>query len=215
MASLNKVLLMGNLTREPEVRHTPSGSAVCELGLAVSRKYMSNNQEQEEVCFVDITVWGKQAESCGRYLEKGAPVLIEGRLQLDQWQDKTSGANRSKLRVVAERVQFMPRGNRDQSSGGGGNYQSNNSNSGGGYQNQSYGNNNAQPQTGQNSFGNNAPQSGQGYYKPPTQPVGGVNNAGAVPPQNNSQPPQPPQPPQMPNEAFDIGGKGAEDDIPF
>jgi single-strand DNA-binding protein len=212
MASLNKVLLMGNLTREPEVRHTPSGSAVCELGLAVSRKYMSNNQEQEEVCFVDITVWGKQAESCGRYLEKGAPVLIEGRLQLDQWQDKTSGANRSKLRVVAERVQFMPRGNRDQNNGGGGNYQSNNSNSGGGYQNQSYGNNNAQPQTGQNSFGNNAPQSGQGYYKPPTQPVGGVNNAGAVPPQNNS---QPPQPPQMPNEAFDIGGKGAEDDIPF
>jgi single-strand DNA-binding protein len=204
MASLNKVFIMGNLTREPELRHTPGGSAVCELGLAVNRKYMSNNQEQEEVCFVDVVVWGKQAESCGRYLEKGAPALIEGRLQLDQWQDKTSGANRSKLRVVAERVQFMPRGGERRENNNGGAEQ-------GGYN--SYNNAGNQPQ----GNSNNAPQSGQGYYKPPTQQGGGMPNGGA--PQNNqqSQPPQnnqQSQPPQMPDGAFDVG-KGAEDDIPF
>ncbi len=203
MASLNKVLLIGNLTRETELRHTPSGAAVCEIGIAVNRKYTANGQEQEEVCFIDVTIWGKQAESCDRYLEKGSSVLIEGRLQLDQWQDKTSGASRSKLRVVAERVQFMPRSGERREQGTGG-AQSNNSNSGG-YQNNNYGNN--APQTGQGNYGNNnAPQSGQGYYTPPQQ----ANNSVAPAPQNNQQA----SPPQMPDGAFDVG-KGAEDDIPF
>ncbi|MFA7231791.1 MAG: single-stranded DNA-binding protein [Victivallaceae bacterium] len=109
MASLNKVFLLGNLTREPDLRYTPGGAAVCEFGLAVNRKFISNNQEKEEVCFVEIVVWGKQAESCGRYLEKGSTALIEGRLQLDQWEDKDSGSKRSRLRIVADRVQFVGR----------------------------------------------------------------------------------------------------------
>lgn len=107
MASLNKVFLFGNLTRAPELRYTPGGMAVCEFGLAVNRKYMSNNQEKEETCFVNIVVWGKQGESCQRYLEKGSTAMIEGRLQLDQWDDRETGKKRSILRVVAERVQFV------------------------------------------------------------------------------------------------------------
>ena len=108
MASLNKVLLMGNLTREPSLRHTPNGMAVCDLGLAINRRFTgSNNEQRDETCFVDVVVWGKQAESSGRYLEKGSAVFVEGRLQLDQWQDRETGQNRSRLRVVAERVQFM------------------------------------------------------------------------------------------------------------
>ena len=104
MASLNKVFLLGNLTRVPELRYTPSGAAVCEFGLAVNRKYVSNNQEKDETCFVNIVVWGKQGESCQRYLEKGSAAMIEGRLQFDQWDDRDTGKKRSTLRVVAERV---------------------------------------------------------------------------------------------------------------
>jgi single-strand DNA-binding protein len=107
MASLNKVFLLGNLTRAPELRYTPGGMAVCEFGLAVNRKFTSNNQEKEETCFVNIVVWGKQGESCQRYLEKGSTAMIEGRLQYDQWDDRETGKKRSTLRVVAERVQFI------------------------------------------------------------------------------------------------------------
>jgi len=107
MASLNKVFLLGNLTRVPELRYTPSGAAVCEFGLAVNRKYVSNNQEKDETCFIDVVVWGKQGESCQKYLEKGSAAMIEGRLQFDQWDDRDTGKKRSKLRVVAERVQFI------------------------------------------------------------------------------------------------------------
>ena len=110
MASLNRVFLMGNLTRNPELRYTPGGSAVCEFGLAINRRYLSNGQERDETCFVDIVVWSKQAETCNRILEKGAPVFIEGRLHFEQWQERDSGAKRSRLRVVADRVQFMPKG---------------------------------------------------------------------------------------------------------
>ena len=112
MASLNKVFLVGNLTRLPNLRYTPGGSAVCELGLAVNRKFVANGQEKEETCFVDIVVWGKQAELCNRFLDKGSAALVEGRLQLDQWEDKESNAKRSRLRVVAERVQFLGRNER-------------------------------------------------------------------------------------------------------
>jgi len=118
MANFNKVMLMGNLTRDPELRHIDGGNAVCNMGLAVNRKWRDQQGEtQEETCFVDIVVWGKQAESCNEYLHKGRPVFIEGRLQLDQWQDRESGQNRSKLKVVAERVQFL--GGRDDQQGGG------------------------------------------------------------------------------------------------
>ena len=110
MASLNKVFLLGNLTRDPDLRALPSGTAVCEFGIAVNRRYTSGNgQEIEEPCFVDIVVWGRSAESCRQFLEKGSQVMIEGRLQLDQWEDRNGGGKRSRLRVVAEQVQFLSR----------------------------------------------------------------------------------------------------------
>lgn len=120
MASFNRVILVGNLTRDPEVRYTPKGTAVCELGLAVSRQWFdqASNTKKEETTFVDITLWGRQAEIAGEYLAKGRPVLIEGRLQLDTWDDKQTGQKRSKLRVVCETMQLL--GSRDGSGGGGG-----------------------------------------------------------------------------------------------
>lgn len=118
MANLNKVLLMGNLTRDPEVRYTPKGTAVTELGIAVNRIYTGETGEKrEEVTFVDVTVWGRTAENVGEYLRKGRPVFIEGRLQLDSWEDKQSGQKRNKLKVVADNVQFL--GARGSGSGGG------------------------------------------------------------------------------------------------
>lgn len=108
MASLNKVFLMGNLTREPELRYTPSGSAVCEFGIAVNRR----GQDRDEPCFVEIIVWEKQAEACGKFIQKGSSVFIEGRLQYDQWTDKEQ-KKRSRLRVTAERVQFLDRRDTD------------------------------------------------------------------------------------------------------
>lgn len=109
MASMNKVFLAGNLTRDPEVRYTPSGSAVADLNMAINRVYTSASGEQkEEACFVSVVVWGKQAETCGEYLSKGSPVLVEGALQFDQWQTE-SGEKRSRLRVKADRVQFLGR----------------------------------------------------------------------------------------------------------
>lgn len=107
MASFNKVILVGNLTRDPEVRNLPSGMAVCDMALAVSETYKDKNGERaESVCYVDIVVWARQAETCGEYLSKGSPVLVEGSLQLDKWTTK-EGENRSKLRVRANRVQFL------------------------------------------------------------------------------------------------------------
>jgi single-strand DNA-binding protein len=107
MSSVNRVFLMGNLTRKPEVRHTPSGMAVADLGLAVSDSYKNKAGETvESTCFADIVVWGRQAETCEQYLGKGSPVLVEGRLQFDQWQTE-QGEKRSRLRVRADRVQFM------------------------------------------------------------------------------------------------------------
>jgi single-strand DNA-binding protein len=113
MSSINRVFLMGNLTRNPAVRHTATGLTVADLGLAVSDKYKGKSGELvETTCFADIVVWGRQAEACEQYLCKGAAVLVEGRLQLDQWQTE-QGDKRSRLRVRAERVQFLgkPRGN--------------------------------------------------------------------------------------------------------
>jgi single-strand DNA-binding protein len=108
MASFNKVILLGNLTRDPEVRYTPKGTAVTELGMAVNRVYTAENGEKrEETTFVDVTLWGRTAEIAGEYLKKGRPVFIEGRLQLDTWDDKQSGQKRSKLKVVGEGLQLL------------------------------------------------------------------------------------------------------------
>ncbi|MFZ1219368.1 MAG: single-stranded DNA-binding protein [Chthoniobacterales bacterium] len=119
MASFNKVILLGNLTRDPEVRYTPKGTAVTDLGLAVNRSYTAENGEKrEEVTFVDVTFWGRTAEVAGEYLKKGWPVFVEGRLQLDSWDDKQSGQKRTKLKVIGENMQMLgaPRGG---GSGGG------------------------------------------------------------------------------------------------
>lgn len=107
MASYNRVILVGNLTRDVEVRYIPSGTAVSEIGLAVNRRYKKNDQWEEETTFVDVTLWGRDAEVAGEYLAKGRPVLIEGRLQLDSWEDKQTGQKRSKLRVVCEKMQLL------------------------------------------------------------------------------------------------------------
>jgi len=107
MASYNKVLLMGNLTKDPELRYTPQGAAVANLRMAVNRRYRDKNQElKEEVCFITAVVWNKQAETCNQYLHKGSGVFVEGRLQSRSWEDNT-GAKRSVIEVRAERVQFM------------------------------------------------------------------------------------------------------------
>ena len=110
MASFNRVMLMGNLTRNPELRYTPSGNAVVDLGLAVNESYKNKAGESiEQTCFVDVVVWGRQAETANEYLQKGSPVFVEGRLQFDQWESQ-QGEKRSKLRVRAERVQFLSAG---------------------------------------------------------------------------------------------------------
>ena len=114
MANFNKVMLMGNLTRDPEVRYTPKGTAIATIGLAVNRNWTNEaGEKKEEVTFVDVDVWGKQAELVGQYLAKGKPIFIEGRLRLDQWDDKETGQKKSKLRVVCENFQFIgaPKGN--------------------------------------------------------------------------------------------------------
>jgi single-strand DNA-binding protein len=106
MATLNRVFLLGNLTRDPEVRYLPSGTGVTDLRLAVSRKYKTAaGEEKEETCYVNVVVWGRQGEACGQYLSKGSPILVEGRLQYEEWEK--NGQKNSRLRVVADRVQFI------------------------------------------------------------------------------------------------------------
>lgn len=109
MASFNKVVLMGNVTRDPQVRYTTGGTAVTDVGLAVNRQWTdrSTNERKEEVSFIDVTLWGKTAEIAGEYLSKGRPCLIEGRLQMDSWQDRETGQKRSKLKVVGESMQLL------------------------------------------------------------------------------------------------------------
>ena len=118
MASLNRVLLIGNLTRDPELRYTPSGMAVCNLGLAVSRIYNDKQgQKQKETCFLRVTVWGKTGENCASYLKKGRPVFVEGRLQSRSWESE-DGRKNTAIDVVADRVQFL--GSPGEGGGGGG-----------------------------------------------------------------------------------------------
>ncbi|MCF6311519.1 MAG: single-stranded DNA-binding protein [Verrucomicrobiales bacterium] len=188
MASLNKVMLMGNLTRDPEVRYTPKGTAVTDLGLAINRNYTTDGGEKrEETTFVDITFWGRQAETLGQYMKKGRPLYVEGRMQLDTWDDKTTGQKRSKLKVVGENFQFL--GGRDDNGGGGG-YQSGGQPSGGGGYQQGGG--------GQQDSGGQ-PSSG-GYDAPPSN--NGGDGGGAAPA---------PAPTPAPAPAAEM----EEDDIPF
>jgi single-strand DNA-binding protein len=121
MANLNKVMLIGNVTRDPEIKYTPKGSAVTDLGIAVNRVFTPDGGEKrEETTFVDVTLWGRQAEIAGEYCKKGRSIYIEGRLQLDSWEDKASGQKRSKLRVVGENFQLLGPRPGGGSGGGGG-----------------------------------------------------------------------------------------------
>ena len=118
MADLNKVFLMGRLTFDPELRRTPLGTAVAELRLATSRSWTNRDGEpQKETLYIDVTVWDRQAENCCQYLKKGSAIHVEGSLKMDEWTDKTTGDKRTKIKVHADRVQFLDR--RDDSSGGG------------------------------------------------------------------------------------------------
>lgn len=114
MANFNKVILAGNLTRDPELRYTPKGTAIARIGMAINRTWKNETGEtKEEVTFVDVDAWGRQAEVISQYLKKGRPILIEGRLKLDQWEDKNTKQKQSKLRVVLEGFQFLDSGRGD------------------------------------------------------------------------------------------------------
>jgi len=119
MPNYNKVILMGNLTRDPEVKYTSGGTAIAKLGMAINRRWRGQDgQTQEETTFVDVDAFGRQAETVGQYLKKGRPIMIEGRLKYDQWEDKQTGQKRSKLGVVLERFEFLD----SRSDGGGGGF---------------------------------------------------------------------------------------------
>jgi len=111
MPNLNKVMLMGNLTRDPELRVTPKGTAICTFSLAINRKFKGENDEdREEVTYVDCEAWGKTGENVSKYMTKGRPLFVEGRLKLDQWEDKNTKEKRSRMKVVADFTQFLSSG---------------------------------------------------------------------------------------------------------
>lgn len=121
MPALNKVLLMGNLTRDPELRVTPKGTPVCQFSLAINRQFkMDTGETREEVIYVDIEAWGKQGETIAKYCTKGRPLYVEGRLRLDQWEDKNTKEKRSRMKVVLEQFQFLGDGRGGGGGGGGG-----------------------------------------------------------------------------------------------
>ncbi len=113
MANLNRITLIGRITREIELRHTPSGTALADLGLAVNRKRKDGDEYIEETTFIDVTLWARQAELAAEYLEKGREIYVEGRLQMENWEDKETGQKRSKLKVVGENMQFLGGGKSD------------------------------------------------------------------------------------------------------
>ena len=120
MANLNKVMLIGNLTRDPELRVTPKGTAICQFSLAVNRKFKDESGgEREEVTYVDIEAWSKQGETIAKYCTKGRPLFVEGRLRLDQWEDKTTKEKRSRMKVVLENFQFLGGGRSEGGAPGG------------------------------------------------------------------------------------------------
>lgn len=108
MPNLNKVMLIGNVTRDPEIKYTPKGAAIADIGLAINRNYTTEaGEKREETTFCDVTLWGKVAEIVGQYVKKGNPLFVEGRLQLDQWDDKQTGQKRSKLKIVGDNIQLL------------------------------------------------------------------------------------------------------------
>lgn len=107
MANVNKVILIGNITRDIELKYTPKGTAMTELGLAINRTFTQDGSKKEEVLFVDVTLWGRTAEVASEYAKKGSPIYVEGRLQMDTWEDKQTGQKRSKLRVVGDVLQLL------------------------------------------------------------------------------------------------------------
>jgi len=157
MGDFNKVMILGRLTRDPEVRFTPSGTPVCDLGLAVGRRIGggdSGQERREETTYIDVTLWNRQAELAGQYLAKGRELFVEGRLTMDSWEDKNTGQKRTKLKVVCENMQFI-------GGGGGGN-------------NNNYGNQGAAPQQQRpayqnDGYSNPAPQQQQQPVAPPQQ----------------------------------------------
>ncbi len=158
MANYNKVILVGNLTRDPQLSYLPSQTAVVEVGLAVNRRYTSNGEKREETCFIDCRAYGRQAEIINQYMSKGQPMLVEGRLQFDTWEGK-DGQRRSKHRVVIENFQFL--GSAGQGGGGGGG-------GGGGYRQQQ----SRPPQQRGGGGGGGGPQGGSYSYDdepPPTE----------------------------------------------
>lgn len=201
MASYNRVMLIGNLTRDPEVRYTGSGTAVSTLGLAINRRYTTRaGESREETCFVDIDVWDRQAENCQKYLSKGSPVFVEGTLQMDEWEDRETGQRRSKLKVRALTVQFLSspsRGDFDGggSRGGGGGYSRDNNRGGGG-------------------SGGGGSRSGGGYSRDNNRGGGGPPPAAGG--RSNQQAPPPPFPQDNNNGPDgDFGDDEPIDDIPF
>jgi single-strand DNA-binding protein len=119
MANLNKVMLIGNLTRDPELRVTPKGTAICQFSLAVNRKFRDEaGADREEVTYVDIEAWGKSGENIAKYCTKGRPLFVEGRLRLDQWEDKTTKEKRSRMKVVCDNFQFLGTGRAEGAPGG-------------------------------------------------------------------------------------------------
>lgn len=161
MASYNKVILMGNLTRDPQLRYLPNQTAVVDIGLAVNHKYRTaTGEDREEVMFIDCTAFGKQAEVINQYCQKGRPLLVEGRLKLDNWDDKQTGQKRSKHKVTIEGFQLL--GSRDGGPGGGG--------GGGQDQNRSSDNNEPRPQS-RGSAPARAPQAAEARPVP-EQPFG-------------------------------------------
>jgi len=121
MPSLNKVMLMGNLTRDPELRVTPKGTPICQFSLAINRQFkMESGESREEVIYVDVEAWGKQGETIAKYMVKGRPLFVEGRLKLDQWEDKNTKEKRSRMKVVLEQFQFLGDNRGGGGSGGGG-----------------------------------------------------------------------------------------------
>ncbi len=193
MASLNKVFLLGNLTRDPDLRGLPSGQSVCELRLAVSRRFQnSSGQEVEDTCFVDVVVWGRTAANCKQFLAKGSQVMVEGRLQLDQWEDRNGGGQRQRLRVVAEQIQFM---NRRQA----GDNQGYAPRPNGPQPNQDYGSANAPYSQSAPSYNQSAPYVQNNYGND-------YNRASRSMPQDTA--------PQMPESDYGSGAP-VDDDIPF
>jgi single-strand DNA-binding protein len=188
MADLNKVMLIGRLSRDPQLRFLPSQSAVCDFGFAVGRKYkLASGEQKEETCFVDCTIFGKGGEIFNQYMAKGKQCYLEGRLRLDQWDDKTTGQKRSKLTVIVEDFQFLGAPGDGQRSAGGDE---------GGGERQSYGGGGGSQRAG--GYGAGSGGASRGPSRPPA--------AGSRPPAQQSPDPEPP---------YNDEQQFKEDDIPF